>query len=368
MTKKAILLLLLFLIFPIAVLALTQDYGLLDILSNYRKSATSSTDQIPDNTINTLDASAAMSNIKATPTPYPQSAVKVLILDFNPIIENRGGVRLRELKAWTNPWILDAKYISDVKSLSNNQLIYNIVSRIDNIDGYLAKTDGFRYTDETYLDVIEGRTIEHRPDIINYQLLIDAFDLCGRLNRGEIDEVWLWGGPWFGFYEAVMAGPGAFSTNAPPLTGTTCTRKLNIMGFSYERGVAEMLEDLGHRVEGTMQQIYPGADPRYILNTSNPWGKFVGACGWMHTTPTSSTNGSYDYTNTRFVNTTCNDWLNYPNLTGNTETLNCSAWGCTNYGFKIWWFSRFPKADGKTNNVWNNWWKYIINYDAAISS
>jgi hypothetical protein len=37
--------------------------------------------------------------------------------------------------------------------------------------------------------------------------------------RGEIDEIWLFGGPYFGFYESRMAGPGAFWCNAPPLPG-----------------------------------------------------------------------------------------------------------------------------------------------------
>ena len=49
-------------------------------------------------------------------------------------------------------------------------------------------------------------------------------------------------------------------------------------------------------------------------------------CGITHYTPTSTF--EYDYNNTRNVTSSCGDWLNYPNRTGATTTINCSAWGC----------------------------------------
>ena len=58
----------------------------------------------------------------------------------------------------------------------------------------------------------------------------------------------------FGFYESRMAGPGAFWCNAPQCENTdACRKRFVIMGFSYERGVGEMLEDLRHRAESELQ-------------------------------------------------------------------------------------------------------------------
>ena len=66
--------------------------------------------------------------------------------------------------------------------------------------------------------------------------------------------MWLWGFPYAGYYESIMAGPGAFWCNAPALKETgQAQRRFIIMGYNYQRGVGEMLENLGHRAES----LYP---------------------------------------------------------------------------------------------------------------
>ena len=54
-----------------------------------------------------------------------------------------------------------------------------------------------------------------------------------------------------------MCGSGAFWFNAPPLAGTEhASRRFVIMGFNFERGVGEMLEDLGHRAESILYKVF----------------------------------------------------------------------------------------------------------------
>ncbi|WP_322488133.1 hypothetical protein [Chloroflexus sp.] len=58
-----------------------------------------------------------------------------------------------------------------------------------------------------------------------------AFDICGKANRGEIDEVWIYNGPYFGFFESSLVGPNAFRYNSPPVAMPhTCNRLIPIMG------------------------------------------------------------------------------------------------------------------------------------------
>jgi hypothetical protein len=49
-----------------------------------------------------------------------------------------------------------------------------------------------------------------------------------------------------------MAAPRSFYINRGPLPEIKCERPLVIMGFNFERGVAEMLHSLCHRVESTI--------------------------------------------------------------------------------------------------------------------
>ena len=35
-------------------------------------------------------------------------------------------------------------------------------------------------------------------------------------------------------------------------------------------------------------------------------------------------------------------------------------------GHHLWWMTRLPKAEGVTDGFYNNWWQYIVNYDAAM--
>ena len=81
--------------------------------------------------------------------------------------------------------------------------------------------------------------------------------------------------------------------------------------------------------------------------------------GMMHWAPNSVRD--YDWGNARSVPTRADDWLNFPNLTGEIKTLNCSAWGNGDIrAHHQWWFKRLPKVPGRTNGVANNWWRYVI--------
>lgn len=290
---------------------------------------------------------------------------KVMVLDFNPIIENQGGMRVREIGGWYSPLALEEEYISEVGQLSGGYLNYQIVNRIDNVDVWLEKSDGFVYNDESYMLAASSDAAAHRPDIIDYNKLLDRYGICDLVNRGEIDELWLWGGPWMGFYEAVMAGPGAFGTNGPPIANTSCQRQVHIMGFSYQVPVAHMLEDLMHRTEGTMDHVF-GSGPRGGAIGSDLWSKFVAyedkapgqaGCGWAHFGPNSTRD--YEWDNAREVSSDCDDWNNFPNFTGERVLMSCTAWECTHLGFMRWILGHLPKYSGVSGDGWNNWWKYI---------
>lgn len=305
-----------------------------------------------------LDYNQNLTNFGRTAVLFDRN---VMVLNFNPVVSGR---KLNELMGWHNPSILVNSYINDVFEASHQMVKYKIVENQE-INDYPVKADGFKYTEQTYLNCWQTKNC-HSPDLVDYGEILATHNVCEKLNSGIIDELWLFGAPYFGFWESVMAGQGAFNTNAPPITNSTCQKKLHIMGFNYERSVALMLEDLGHRTEGVMREAYGGWDQ---MGTT-AWDKFtwidinhpgMAGCGDVHFAPNSESD--YDWNNSRSVNSTCEDWLNYPYLTGAGQIYNCTFLGCQDYEgyeYKKWWLFHLPHTEGVTDGKLNNWWKYVL--------
>lgn len=266
---------------------------------------------------------------------------------------------------WNRAEDLMAGFRSDIEQVSSGLVRYQIVERID-VDAFPVKVDGFTYDAKTYLNMWRNRTLAHAPDEVDYHAIVDHFEILQRIAKHEIDEVWLFGFPYAGFYESRMAGPGAFWCNAPPLTNTeAAARRFVIMGFSYERGVGEMLENMGHRAESIMEKTF-----ERLTGDDNLWKRFTryekthpgrAALGNVHFAPNSDRD--YDWGNPATVLSECDDWLyNFPDFKGLTRKVTAAEWG---YGdirkHHIWWMKHFPKTKGQQNGIHHNWWQYIAN-------
>jgi hypothetical protein len=163
-----------------------------------------------------------------------------------------------------------------------------------------------------------------------------------------------------------MAGPGAFWCNASPLNKTEASgRRFVIMGFSYERGVGEMLENLGHRAESILEKTFEGLDGQ-----ANLWKRFSrydkispgnAALGNIHFAPNSERD--YDWNNPRPVQSECDDWLNnFPNFQGTKRLVTANDWGNGDTRqHHLWWLKHLPKTAGRTSGIHNNWWQYVMN-------
>ena len=294
--------------------------------------------------------------------------VKVLSLNFDPIIPAEGK-RLHAVCGWNDPRRLAREYVAAVAEASHGRVRYRIVEWRD-VDTFHPKVDGFTYTPQGYLTAWRTRKGFHDPDAADYPRTFRDFGVLARVDRGEIDEVWFFGGPYFGYSESAMAGPRAFYINGEVYDKVPSRRPFVIMGFNYERGAAEMLHDLCHRTESTLSRIYGGwkADElttnwaRFAANYAQSNG--VAACGTCHWPPNAEKD--YDYANPRTVQSSADDWLGYPRLTGATKPVSCRTWGGPNYqlNYLKWWFAHLPHASGvNADGRLNDWWRYVFEYD-----
>ncbi|MFN8527619.1 MAG: hypothetical protein U0670_03300 [Anaerolineae bacterium] len=303
----------------------------------------------------------APGTIRQLPTPDPVHP-RVLAIIHNPIIPMKGGLKAQHAYGWNDPDALAQGYIDDIAAISGGYAQFRIVERIE-VDEFPLKKDGYRYTPADFHRAWTTRQ-PHAPDDVDYLALVRQFKLIERINDDQIDEVWLLGFPYCGYYESIMAGPGAFWCNAPPLLGTERAKKrFVIMGFNYERGVGEMLEDLGHRAESILSKVF--ANTR---GEANLWERFIrydkthpgmAECGNVHFAPNSLKD--YDWGNPRPVLSRCDTWYRFPDLSGEPRTVTASEWGSGEIrAHHRWWFRHFPQVVGASGGISWNWWEYVI--------
>lgn len=287
---------------------------------------------------------------------------RVLLLIYDPRMDPVTGERLSTKMKWGRVDDLANAFIQDLLEASGGAARYQIVDR-RLLDEFPAKVDGFRYDPASYLAVLGGGE-PHKPEGVDYPAILTGFNVLPRIARGEIDEVWVFGFPHGGFYESTMGGAGAFFCNGPILPGTAgCPRRFVVMGFSYERGVGEMLEAYGHRAESILARVFEKTTgeanlyKRYTLYDKIAPGQ--AAVGTIHHAPNSTRD--YEWNNPTPVLSSCYDWLRFPKFQGDLRQVDSSEWGGGDIrAHHRWWFAHLPKVAGRTAGVVNNWWQYIV--------
>jgi hypothetical protein len=297
---------------------------------------------------------------------------KAYVLIYNPVFEN--GQKLTEYLGWQNPDTLVTQYINWLKTTTNNKVNFTVGIRREIAD-FTTFTDGRKYDEETYLACLSNPEANCMRDnwggwlMTDYTLMLNSYEICNNFNSGTIDEVWMFGAPYMGWWEANQAGTNSFSTNGPVVYGTSCNKPMNIMGFSYERQLGEMVEDLFHRTEGTMSMAYGGWQENRMAHN---WDKFglvayqspnygFSGCGSCHFAP-NSTSG-YNWDNPGSASTYCDEFADYPDPINPTirRNVTCSEWDCNGLGYFTWWYERFPSKSGVApDNHYADWWKYVL--------
>jgi hypothetical protein len=313
---------------------------------------------------------------------------RVAVINFDPYCPGHGNKRVHEVFGWNDPHDIADGYINDLATTSGGWCNYQIVDWYDaNYHPYFE--DGFQFDPDDCVDAWQTQTGLHDGTSDYVRLISDTSyphnqpkTIAQRIADDEIDEVFLFGSPGgAAFWEAAMAGPSPFFVNGGTYNVPAAKRNFVIMGFNYERDVDCMLEDFLHRSECVMSRVYPSPDwwfPTYP--PENNWDRFrmidqrgegESAVGMCHFAPNSESD--YDWGNTRFVFSTCDDWLyNWPNLIGEStkRLVNCTEWGDGDMRLHhVWWLNHYPKAPGiNPDGRQNNWWKYSCDFNNYAES
>jgi hypothetical protein len=132
-----------------------------------------------------------------------------------------------------------------------------------------------------------------------------------------------------------------------------------------------MLESFSHRVESHLERAWR----RYARDPErNLWHQFIlydkvapgrAQCGNVHFAPNSERD--YDWGNPRFVLSSCDNWLRFPDLSGAPRQVNCADWGNGDTrAHHLWWLLHLPRVAGSTHGVSNNWWQLAVDPNAVL--
>ncbi|MBT4646715.1 hypothetical protein HN827_04520 [archaeon] len=356
-------------------------------------------------------------------------------------------------KKWNNPIELINKYVKDIYEVTGTEdnqglrILYsakildesgNIISINDyNIDELNIKPIFFRdflgyeneyFTNYEYMKCIDENLVEEMEKLdwyehlrftcaghLSFSELLESRNIFGNnfksiseiVNENKVNEIWFFAGPGYGYYESFMIGPTPFWTNGlvirSPLSRENSFKKnIPLMGFNYERGIPEMLHNMGHRIEGTMRSKLKEEFKNFWVNKFdiydisegyNQEGESINeenaGCGNVHYPPNA--NIKYSYGNEKIVSSKCDAfYCNYPkSLTGDlidsceneNIDVNVDTWQqekyCnikdSHYCYLKWWMSHIPDKGGyittdNSKKIMNNWWKYIFLLDEDYES
>lgn len=305
---------------------------------------------------------------------------KVIVLIYDPVIEKEGGKRFTELIKANDP-VQYSHILADViRQASWGYINYEIVDFI-RVDGWPKKVDGFRYDDDSWLEV--RKTQKWQPATSSYRGMIEENKLMERIRKEDIREMWVWGAG--GMHMDEFAGfiPNRYARFGPT-DNPWLYRPYDIpeelgktfwmMGFNYEVGPDNMIHSYVHRIES--QALLAVSDGIWDTHAKrDPWNVFswlemdhVGSpsnVGNCHVPPNGQ--GGYDYNNPRRTLSWSDNWNRYPDLSkGEPREVGAAEWGNNHFGYMKWICERVPKFPGFTEYGYNNWWVYIANTDEDL--
>jgi len=323
------------------------------------------------------------------PDASAPKARKTAFVLYDPIFAN--GQKLHQARGWFDPKEQIENMVAALKIASGGYADYQI-TEIDERNEWPRLQDGYRYDETSYSTCMNDpqHASCHTSSEFDFAQMYSDLGFCSKLSSGAIDEIMIISAPYFNTDEFAWKRPGdAMPYNVPTNDWLYTNRKKNIpdcagktvfiMGLSYERDLAEAIHSYGHRVESALattvgRGFWDGCAGTSDFDRYTCIAKDVTASTPIRVPGVGNVhfpfNGlsDYDYGNTTLQQNDSPSWAGYPFTSDTIVTQTCSEWGCEQNGYIQWWLGHVPNKDGVTaNQNVKNWWKYIIDYDAAVA-
>lgn len=349
--------------------------------------------------------------------------VKVAVIYEDPVYNNtanpsdpNNGKRIHEIMHWNDPHKQMPEYAKDFENYSHGAVKIEIAGEFDTQDRLFCfdidkstLEQGVGYTSKHYIDPvtivndyfptnIDGAGLQY-----DYPGVLDYFGITEMIDKGEVNEVWIYNHPSCHMNESLFMGQGAFWINGGPyIYGTGPDQAHNkkmvaVMFCNYERTVDLALHSFAHRTEQIMSRVYYGAGEIFhefkidknfsglskdlrafdrFFSHGTCYDKVMDGKGYAHIGTCHSpfnTDENYGYADYSYMYTFADEWDNYPVIKEDKEKAkraNCQLFKGNQYGYMEFFFSHIPHFKGL--NTYdpedlhlNNWWLYLFDYNGA---
>jgi hypothetical protein len=112
----------------------------------------------------------------------------LIVVNYDPILRGHGGTNLQRFMRWNNPRPMTTNLIRHLRESSRGYANFKLVDWID-VDAFPVKRDGFRYTEQSFLEMWKDKKRAHKPDSVSYAAIFKELNLVERVlgpNRAAI--------------------------------------------------------------------------------------------------------------------------------------------------------------------------------------
>ncbi len=331
-------------------------------------------------------------------TPENQHTVNLLLVTVDPPLDS-GTIYSEYLSTLANGVSLhqaavnSAKTKADALNKATEGVVNYQIAGYQNITTFPPMKSGPRYSSNGFLPCLNPLTGNPVPDWceenkwkVDYVKFFQESSICEEAAKVNADEIWMLSPDYVLAYESFMVGPTTgFWVNGPTFIVPECQKQIIVMGTTWRPDAS--LHMYGHRVESVINYFtayWKGSEiqrhwldfaviDRYYepKNANNPPTSEY--CGNVHFPHNAVTH--YNYNNDTTRPSACQKWQEFPNYTGKATPINCTAWGCSDEGWQLFWLGSLPSQSGTANIYLTNgratdftrdWWTYILDPNEAI--
>lgn len=282
---------------------------------------------------------------------------RVAVLVYDPRIEANGfSARLSRWQGWEDPVTLVHRYARALTSMSNGHVSYDVGEpRV--LDAFPPPRVGDRYDAASYAACADDATRCYDPNGADLAGIATEERLCELVESGAADDVWLVGGENFGFSTVQV------QTLSCPREADAVSREADVVSFDVSEGQAGMLARLHRRSETVLSRIFPTVITTVFddyVGVAGSAGASIAGCGTWEAAPNAIAGHPFD--SPAQVQSICDAYFSFPFEPAPVAThVDCSAWSCTEHGFRRYWFRHLPRARGLApDGHLYDWWRYLV--------
>jgi hypothetical protein len=294
---------------------------------------------------------------------------RVLPLIYDPLMSGSGETTqlLSTTLGVDEPYGLAQRLSELLESWTDGHVLQELLPPLTSLQ-FPPFRDDFRYTPQEYAACLVDEGACHTAGA-NYPAIAMENDLCQVVRRDNVDQVWVLTGAHLGFETL-----SHLNCEEQDDEGNVRLRILDVIALDYSRGLASVVSGYQAHAQSALLEAFGAEPPSSPPQASdNPYKLFTqvqatapaaeaSGCGDVHFAPNSLAPNSFG--DERPAPSYCDAFGDYPLRAlplASAAPVGCAAWGCTELGYRRYWFSHLPRArwldaEGKLSDFW----RYIL--------